>query len=66
MSVVAGYSFTCARKSDSTVWCRGKNDNGQTGATPGPGTPPTPTRVTGFTASAIFAQDCTATVYAFP
>jgi len=29
--VSAGYEFTCARKTDNTLWCWGRNDGGQLG-----------------------------------
>ncbi|MBI4317444.1 MAG: hypothetical protein HY675_03055 [Chloroflexi bacterium] len=32
VSVAVGTNFTCARKSDDTVWCWGKNNAGQLGA----------------------------------
>jgi alpha-tubulin suppressor-like RCC1 family protein len=34
VEVSAGHFFTCARKADDSVWCTGKNNNGQLGVDP--------------------------------
>lgn len=64
-TVTAGRAFTCARKTDSTVWCWGINTEGQLGITASLTVRTSPAQVAGVTASAIFAQNFTQTIYAF-
>ena len=61
--VATGLGFTCARKTTLAVWCWGANSLYQTGTTAAsPQVIRTP--VSGLSASAIFAQNRTSTVYA--